>query len=559
VVARRSDDHYLTNDRFAQYCDRFLPHFGPEPVSMILWGIGNHGGGPSRAEYASIKRYARAHPEYEFVESTPERFFAEVLQQLDKLPTVRGEIQNSFPGCYTSMSRVKRAHRDAESLMASTERLSALAWWWGLAPYPAKDLEVAWKDILFAEFHDILPGSGVPSVERDSVQLLHHGQEIMRRQRMRALHAMVCQDPDAKEGEVPVFIANPHSFRVETQVEFELQLNSNAWAISEPDVRLAVQVDLEPWEVLRFDDYYVNGQKPRYRVPQVSARSLSFRTPAFSLKINPRTGLVDHLALPGARQSLVGRGALQPVYWADLDHSWTSGSPKRAKSATIGSVSPGWDKRPAERFRLATAAEAARLSPPAADKWRPGKKTVARPVRISEQGPLRTVVEAIFVCGPSALVRQYVVGHEGSLQIRDRVLNNHRDAMLKLLVPLGFDAERSVSETLYSAATRTPTAIHETTAGSPCGACRRARRCTWPCSTPVALPRARIRASTSCASSSWSAGALTRRASAAPPRCSIRRPAGRSTIRSPTRRTAIAAAGKGRCRCGSNPTGRRSA
>ncbi len=487
VVARRSDDHYLTNYGFAECCDRFLPHFAPESVSMILWGIGNHGGGPSKAEYQSIRRYAKDHPEYEFVESTPERFFAEALQKAGDLPVVRGEIQNSFPGCYTSMSRVKRAHRDAEGLMASTERLSALAWWWGLANYPAKDLEVAWKDILFAEFHDILPGSGVQSVERDSVQLLGHGQEIMRRQRMRALHAMVCREPNAKEGEVPVFIANPHSFRVKGQVEFELQLNSNMWAISEPDVRLrhkgrdypcqrllaeancardwrvrlAVQVDLGPWEVLRFDEYYVNGAKPKYKVPQVSARNLSFRTPAFDLRINPRTGLVDHLALPGARKSLVGKGALQPVYWADLDHSWTSGSPRRAKSAAIMSVSPGWDKRLAERFRLATAAEAAKLSPPAIDKWRPAKKTAAQALRISERGPLRTVVEATFVCGASALVRQYVVDHAGGLEIRDRVFNNHRDAMLKLLVPLAFEAAESLSEALYSAAARAPSAEHE--------------------------------------------------------------------------------------------------
>ena len=97
---------------------------------------------------------------------------------------------------------------------------------------------MAWKDILFGEFHDILPGSGVPSVEKDSVQLLAHGQEIMRRQRLRALHAMVCRDPDARAGEVPVLIANPHTFWVQTQVEFGPQLNSNAWAISEPDVRL---------------------------------------------------------------------------------------------------------------------------------------------------------------------------------------------------------------------------------------------------------------------------------------------------------------------------------
>ncbi|MBM3280033.1 MAG: hypothetical protein FJY95_18450 [Candidatus Handelsmanbacteria bacterium] len=50
------------------------------------------------------------------------------------MPLVRGEIQSRFAGCYTAMSRVKRGHREAESLMVAAERLSALAWWWGCAP-----------------------------------------------------------------------------------------------------------------------------------------------------------------------------------------------------------------------------------------------------------------------------------------------------------------------------------------------------------------------------------------------------------------------------------------
>ncbi len=110
------------------------PNFDPEPVSMILWEIGNHGGGPSRDEYRSIKEYARQHPEYEFIDSTIDRFFDDVLAQMDRLPVVQSEIQDSFPGCYTSMSRVKRGYREAESLMVSAERLATLAWWWGRSP-----------------------------------------------------------------------------------------------------------------------------------------------------------------------------------------------------------------------------------------------------------------------------------------------------------------------------------------------------------------------------------------------------------------------------------------
>jgi alpha-mannosidase len=489
VIARRSDDHYLTNGQFVERARTHLPHFASEPVSMILWGIGNHGGGPSRDEYRSINEYALKHPEYEFIESTIDRFFDDVLPQMARLPVIQGEIQHSFPGCYTSMSRVKRGHREAESLMASAERLATLAWWWQAAPYPEKALEIAWRDILFTEFHDILPGSGVPCAERDSLQMLSHAKEILRRERARSLHSLIRADADGAPGEVPVFVANPHGFAVRKQIEFELQLNSNPGAVRNPQVylrgpegrqvpcqrllaeancagnwrvRLAATVDLQPWEILRFDEYYINDEGKPPKLPRVTARNLTFKTKTYSVRISANTGLIDHLSVPGRRASLVRAGAFQPACWADLDHSWTSGSPNQAQSSSIVSVSPPWDPAPVARFGLATPDEVAQLSPPPADKWQRQAQTVARPINIIEHGALRTVVEAVFTCGASALVRQYVIGHsDGSLEIRDRLFNNHRDTMIKLMVPLNFAATGSLSETLYSAAHRVPGARHE--------------------------------------------------------------------------------------------------
>ena len=489
VVARRSDDHYLSREDFPRQLDRFLKHYGDEPETMILWGLGNHGGGPSRAQYTQLKSYIRNHREVEWIESTPDRFFADLLKHSGSLPVVRGEIQNSFPGCYTSMSRVKRAHREAESLMAATERLCALSWWWGAAAYPRKDLEVAWKDILFGEFHDILPGSGTPTVERDSLQLLAHANEILRRRRFKALHSLIRLEPRGAAGHVPVFVANPHGFPVRTQIEFELQLGHDPEALRNPKVklrldgrdhpcqrlkaeanvaepwrvRLATMVKLDPWQVLRLEEHLINDRsEPQWRAPKVTARFLSFRSTKFHLRINPKTGLVDHLSLPGESRSLVGPGAFAPAYFADLDHSWTCGSPKRSPTRAVWSVPPAWDAAPAGRFRLAGRADAARLSPPPADKWTKATGTAARPLRIIEHGPLRTVVEAMFVCGSSGVVRQYHIGHsDGSLQICDRVFNNHRDHMLKLMVPLAFEVRDSISEALYSAVERPASRRHE--------------------------------------------------------------------------------------------------
>ncbi len=488
VIARRSDDHYLTNNTMVTSLDEWLPHYESEPTTMIMWGVGNHGGGATEEEYASLQKYISKNPEFEFVESTPDQFFKEVIAGTEKVPVVHGEIQNSFPGCYTSMSRIKRAHREVESLMSSTERLAALAWWWGYAAYPAKDLSVAWKDLLFGEFHDILPGSGSPTAERDSLQLFAHANEILRRTRFRMHHSMISSDPSAKMGVVPVFVTNPHGFPVKTQVEFELQLDQNHGAIGDPEitltcegkkiefqrlhaeaccagnwrVRLMALLDLKPWQTLRLEESYRSGNPRHPAMPKITERSLTFRTRKFKVRINPKTGLVDMLSLPDARKSLVGKNALQPVYYADLDHSWTSGDPAKANSMGEHAMMTGYALgRPAAKYRLATKKEAELLSPvPQKSSTRVGSEPSSA-IRIVEQGTFRTVVEVMFVCENSAIVRQYHIGHkDGSFEIRDRVFNNHRESMLKLLVPMNFDVRDGVAEALYSAAIRKPTKGH---------------------------------------------------------------------------------------------------
>jgi alpha-mannosidase len=488
VIARRGDDHYLTNNLMLESLDTWLPHYKSEPTTMILWGVGNHGGGATEVEYATLQKYIADHPEYEFVESTPDGFFKEAIAGTKKVPIVRGEIQNSFPGCYTSMSRIKRAHREVESLMSSTERLAALVWWWGYAAYPDENLRVAWKDLLFGEFHDILPGSGTPTAEKDSLQLFAHANEILRRTRFRMHHSMISSDPRTGKGVVPVFVTNPHGFPVKTQVEFELQLDQNHGAIRDPEitltcegkkiemqrlhaeaccagnwrVRLITLLDLKPWQTLRLEESYRNGKPTRTTMPKITDRSLTFRTKKFKIRINPKTGLVDMLSLPNQSKSLVGKNSLQPVYYADLDHAWTTGDPAKAESMGEHAMLTGYAfGRPSAKFRLATKKEAELLSPIPDDASGAGGGQLSRAIRFVERGALRTVVEVMFVCENSAVVRQYHIGHrDGTLEIRDRVFNSHRDRMLKLLVPLSFDVRDGVGESLYSAANREPTNAH---------------------------------------------------------------------------------------------------
>ena len=137
------------------------------------------------------------------------------------MPKVVGEIERSFAGCYSSLVRVKNDHRRLEQLLLAVERQAALSWWQGSSEHPTADLDVAWRDCLFAKFHDILPGSCIPQAETDSLRGLAHGEEILRRLRLRLLLQAVRHQAPAADGAVPLFVVNDQGRTYEGPVELE--------------------------------------------------------------------------------------------------------------------------------------------------------------------------------------------------------------------------------------------------------------------------------------------------------------------------------------------------
>ena len=79
---------------------------------MCFFGVGNHGGGPTRANIESINRLAPG-SDIDVVFSSPETFFQEVAQETAALPVVRDELQHHASGCYAAHSAVKRCNRRA--------------------------------------------------------------------------------------------------------------------------------------------------------------------------------------------------------------------------------------------------------------------------------------------------------------------------------------------------------------------------------------------------------------------------------------------------------------
>ncbi len=138
-------------------------------IDHALWlpGVGDHGGGPTREmlEVAEKWQYSPFFPQLEFTTSVA------YLQQLSQgkisknLPIWQNELYLEFHrGCYTTYGRQKQWNRRCEHLLYQTELFSSLAQIIADLPLPQTELETAWKQVLFNQFHDILPGSSIPEV-----------------------------------------------------------------------------------------------------------------------------------------------------------------------------------------------------------------------------------------------------------------------------------------------------------------------------------------------------------------------------------------------------------
>ena len=154
----RSDDLYGQIMLAVEATDERLGH------TMCFYGVGNHGGGPTKANIEYILAHQHAFPDIELRFSTPQAFFDAIAPLREQLPVVTAELQHTFPGCYSVMHEVKQRQRRGEHLLDQTERVVAhvVADEAARRDYQTR-LDAAWDDLLLTAFHDILAGTAIPS------------------------------------------------------------------------------------------------------------------------------------------------------------------------------------------------------------------------------------------------------------------------------------------------------------------------------------------------------------------------------------------------------------
>jgi alpha-mannosidase len=165
---------------------------------MHLYGVGDHGGGPTRVELDQAENWIDTKPVYPALTlSTAAAFFNTVAPNVSavgaspvwnyttlaagrtalpappgsgiSIPVWRDELYlETHRGTYTTQAAQKKNMRDSEEWLLDAEKLSSIAWAVGGMAYPQEPLNEAWKKVLFNTNHDLAAGSGIGVIYKDA-------------------------------------------------------------------------------------------------------------------------------------------------------------------------------------------------------------------------------------------------------------------------------------------------------------------------------------------------------------------------------------------------------
>mgnify|MGYP002510070656 CR=1 FL=1 len=389
----------------------YLEEFPDRDVSALTWGMGNHGGGPSEVDLNQINEFAAECEDTELIHSDFDTYFDELDKSgLEKVTTA---LTPCMIGCYTSMVRIKQAHRRMENRLSLCEKMLCQSG----VDYDKEELKKAEKALLFAEFHDILPGTAIKKAEEDSLHLLGYGDEITDKLIAKSFFKLCGGMEKAKDGEIPVMVYNPHPYEIEADFEVEFQpVNPNyeefvydvimrdekenivQSQLEKPDCtmnwdwrkKVVFHAAVKPMTVSRFDCtmtpvYDFEAVKPY----EQDDTHIILDGRSTEVRINKATGLIDKYRVDG--RDMLKESGIKIKAYRDNEDPW-------------GMTVDGFREYIGE-FKL--------ISDKEANEFR-GYTEENRPnVTVIENGAVRTKVQAILRYCASYAVVTYTVSKNG--------------------------------------------------------------------------------------------------------------------------------------------------
>jgi alpha-mannosidase len=179
---------------------------------LVLYGMGDHGGGPNPDDIAGIARLNASSDDVRVKTTNVSDYVDLLLAGKQDFPVYEKELNFVFPGCYTTQVEMKRHNRQAEQLLLNAEKMSELAVLFDYRDYyPNRDITEAWKIALLNQAHDLAAGSGIGPIYADAARQYQEVFERANRALNFSLENLGLQ-VDTRGPGVPLIVYNPQSW-----------------------------------------------------------------------------------------------------------------------------------------------------------------------------------------------------------------------------------------------------------------------------------------------------------------------------------------------------------
>ena len=418
------------------------------PLGMIFYGVGDHGGGPTKTLLSALEALRREQPDMRY--SDPERFFDELAPHAGELPVWKGEIQPHAVGCYSAHSATKRLNRRAVWALLTAERLAFSAALHGAALADgrasswARRIEQYWCDVLFADFHDVSGGACERSATSLTVQQLGRAEFSAGEIAAEAAQSIGAGIDTRGPGRA-LLVFNPHAFPLRKLVEtgdinfhpyfddarvvqvLDAAGNPIAFQSVEPSsracvVRVVFPADLPPlgWRLFRIAIGPRNPSEPLVWEAAVPPSTLPLPG---SLSATPGALENEHLRL-----TVDDRGFVQLL---DRGIGWNAFSGPAGVPLVLEDPSDTWSHGVVSYDREAGPFE-------------------LRSRELAETGPLRACLRLRYTFGASDLALEYRLGrHDRTVHCKATLDWREKRRMLKFVYPVNVSDPRWTSEIPY--------------------------------------------------------------------------------------------------------------
>ncbi|MBB6146565.1 alpha-mannosidase [Silvibacterium bohemicum] len=434
---------------------------------MDLYGIGDHGGGPTRAildEGVHWMNGDKVVPKMQF--GTAASFFANIEPQIApssptwnydsiakgyhppeavagqvSIPTWNTELYLEYHrGVFTTQAAHKRNMRESSEWALNAEKYASLAWLDG-DQYPGSELTEDWKKITFNQFHDLAAGSGIGIIYKDAQRDYDQVRWSTDAISAKALGTVSARVNTKVAAGVPVLVFNPLAWERSGLVTVDVQLPEPTSEVSVLDAenhvlpseilskdsathqfKLLVKADRLPsigYSVL----HVVPGKKPFNS--DLSVHGLTLENAAIRVTVDKSTGCITSLFDKKSNFESLASGACGDELQLFKD---------TPKDYDAWNIDPGTLDQP------------------------PVKLDSADSVEVTEQGPLRAIIRVTKHNQASKFVQEIVL-YAGDDQV---VINNDIDwheehKLLKAAFPLAASSAKATYEIPYGSIERPTT------------------------------------------------------------------------------------------------------